>query len=63
MLILTRKVGEVIRIGDHITIMPTRIGPNAVRLGIEAPREMNITREEIDPYEKPVQTRDDGGEA
>lgn len=63
MLILTRKVGEVIRIGEHITIMPTRIGPNAVRIGIEAPREMEIVREEIDPYTKPVQTRDDGGEA
>jgi len=47
MLILTRKVGEVIRIGDEVKVMLVRIGPNSVRLGISAPKDMNIVREEL----------------
>jgi len=47
MLILTRKVGEVIRIGDEVKVMLVRISPNAVRLGISAPKDMNIVREEL----------------
>lgn len=62
MLILSRKVGEVICIGDKIKIMPVRIGPNTVRLGIECPREMNIYREEIGPYTRP-EPSDIGGES
>lgn len=34
-------------IGDEIAITIVRIGPNAVRLGIDAPRDMNIVREEL----------------
>lgn len=47
MLVLSRKPGETIRIGNDITIMVVRIGPNTVRIGIEAPREMDIVREEL----------------
>jgi carbon storage regulator len=47
MLVLSRKPGERILIGDQITLTVVRIGPNNVRLGIEAPREMNIVREEL----------------
>jgi carbon storage regulator len=47
MLVLSRKPGERIMIGTDIAITIVRIGPNAVRLGIEAPREMNIVREEL----------------
>ncbi len=47
MLVLSRKPGERIMIGDDIAITIVRIGPNAVRIGIEAPRDMNIVREEL----------------
>jgi carbon storage regulator len=47
MLVLSRKPGEKILVGDNVTITIVRIGPNTVRLGIEAPREMNIVREEL----------------
>jgi len=47
MLVLSRKTGEKIRIGDNVTVTIVRIGPNNVRLGIEAPRDLNIVREEL----------------
>lgn len=47
MLILSRKMMERILIGDDIAVTVVRIGPNAVRLGIEAPKAMNIAREEL----------------
>jgi len=47
MLVLSRKSGEKIRIGDDVAITVVRIGPNTVRLGIEAPRNMSILREEL----------------
>ena len=47
MLVLSRKVGERICIGPDITITLVRIGPNCVRLGVEAPRDVNVVREEL----------------
>jgi carbon storage regulator len=47
MLVLSRKTGEKIRIGNNVTVTIVRIGPNNVRLGIEAPRDLNIVREEL----------------
>ena len=47
MLVLSRKIGERILIGHEVVITVVRIGPNAVRLGIAAPKEMNIVREEL----------------
>ena len=47
MLVLSRKPGERILIGAEITVTIVRIGPNTVRLGIDAPRSMNIVREEL----------------
>jgi len=47
LLVLSRKVGEVIKIGDDIELMIVRIGPNTVRIGISAPRELNIVRGEL----------------
>ena len=47
MLTLTRKVGETIRIGDDIEIVVKEIRRNQVRIGIVAPREVPIYREEV----------------
>jgi len=50
MLVLTRKSGESIRIGDDIIIRVVEVKGNQVRLGIEAPRQFRIYREEL--YQK-----------
>ncbi len=47
MLILTRRVGEVIKFGDDIDVTVLGINGNQVRIGIEAPKEVPIHREEI----------------
>lgn len=47
MLTLTRKVGESIRIGDDIEIIVKEIRRNQVRIGIVAPRDVAIYREEV----------------
>ena len=47
MLVLSRKTSERILIGDEIAITIVRIGPNSVRVGIQAPKTMNIVREEL----------------
>jgi len=47
MLVLTRRVGESIRIGDDITVTLVQIGPGKVRLGIEAAPDVVILREEL----------------
>ncbi len=47
MLVLTRKLGESIAIDDHIKIVVVKIKGKQVRLGIKAPRETKIHREEI----------------
>ena len=47
MLVLTRKLGESITIDDTITIRIEKIRGKQVRLGIEAPRETRIYREEV----------------
>ena len=59
MLVLSRKSGEKIRIGDDVAITVVRIGPNTVRLGIEAPRDMSILREEL--CEQDAQPRKEQG--
>ena len=47
MLVLSRKVGERIRIGDKVTVTVVRVTGGGVRLGIEAPAEMPVIREEL----------------
>ena len=47
MLVLSRKKDERIRIGDDITLTVVDVRGDKVRLGIEAPRDMSVDREEI----------------
>jgi carbon storage regulator len=47
MLILTRRVGESVVIGDDIVVTVVEVRGDAVRLGIEAPRSVDVHREEI----------------
>jgi len=58
LLILTRKTGERVRIGEDIVITVFGINGNQVRLGVDAPREIEVHREEI--YER-IQTENDSG--
>ncbi len=53
MLVLSRKVGERILIGDQITVTVVRITGGGVRLGIEAPGDMAVIREELNVPDSP----------
>ena len=50
MLVLTRKLGEVIKVGDKIKIVVVSIDGGSVKIGVEAPEEIPVHREEV--YEK-----------
>ena len=54
MLILTRRIGESLMIGDDATVIVLEVNGNQVRLGIKAPRDLEVHREEI--YNK-IQSR------
>lgn len=47
MLILTRRVGETINIGDEVTVTVLGIKGNQARIGVNAPKEVSVHREEI----------------
>jgi len=47
MLILTRRVGEAVMVGDEISVTVLGVKGNQVRLGVNAPKEVSVHREEI----------------
>lgn len=47
MLILTRRVGETLMVGDDVTVTVLGIKGNQVRLGVNAPKDVAVHREEI----------------
>lgn len=57
MLILTRRVGETLVIGDDVQVTVLGVKGNQVRLGINAPKDVSVHREEI--YERIQQEKDE----
>ena len=61
MLILTRRVGETVMIGDEVTVVVLGVKGNQVRMGITAPRTVAVHREEI--FERIKREEHDGDDA
>ena len=59
MLILTRRVGETLMIGEDVTVTVLGVKGNQVRIGVNAPREVAVHREEI--FERIRREHADGG--
>ena len=53
MLVLSRKQSQRIKLGDSIVITVVRVAGDKVRLGIDAPRDMLVLRDELEPHEAP----------
>ena len=57
MLVLTRKIGEELIIGDNITVKIVEISSNKVRIAIDAPRDVSVDRKEVhDKKEKELES-------
>lgn len=61
MLILTRRVGETLMVGDDVTVTVLGVKGNQVRIGINAPKDVAVHREEI--YERIKREQEEGGNA
>lgn len=59
MLILTRRVGETLMVGDDVTVTVLGVKGNQVRIGVNAPKEVAVHREEI--YERIKRERSSEG--
>lgn len=61
MLILTRRVGETVMIGDDVTVTVLGVKGNQVRIGVNAPKDVAVHREEI--YERIRREHEDEGDS
>ena len=61
MLILTRRVGETVMIGEEVTVTVLGVKGNQVRIGVNAPRDVAVHREEI--FERIKREEQDGAAA
>jgi carbon storage regulator len=61
MLILTRRVGETVMIGNEVTVTVLGVKGNQVRIGVNAPKDVSVHREEI--YERIKREEDQGAGA
>ena len=58
MLVLSRKESERIRLGDSIVVTVVRVAGDKVRLGIEAPADILVLRDELEPAARAVVSRE-----
>jgi len=58
MLILTRRIGETLMVGDDVAITVLGVKGNQIRLGVDAPKDVSVHREEI--YQRIQRERGDG---
>lgn len=62
MLVLSRKEAQRIRLGDSIVITIVKIGGDKVRIGIDAPSDVLVLRDELEVWDDRLRDSADGGE-
>lgn len=63
MLVLSRRERERIKVGDSIVVTVIRVSGDKVRLGIDAPSDMLVLRDELEPYTDEERAAANGGPA